>query len=813
MLSDLRDARRALLREPGFTTIAVLTLALAIGANVAVLGLVRAVVLEPLPYGDPGRLVAVWERRGGSRDASLPLSGHEYAALAADSAAFDGATLFHGGTATLTGAGEPEAVGVLRTAADYFRVHQLAPALGRVFADGEDRPPAHVAVLSDALWRRRFAADPRVIGQSFLLDEQPYVVIGVMPPLPRSLAPDVWLPLDLRAQLQAVGRHSLSVVARLAPGITMDRARAHVNAIAMRLEADAPGANTGHRFELLPIREQIAGDVRAALLALLAAVGCVMLIATANVAGLLLTRGAKRQHEIAVRLALGAGRFRVARQLLLESLVIAGLGGAAGVLLAAWILDLVPTLTAVRIPLAENARLDWIVAGGAAVLSILTGAGAGLAPAMRGSRTDAGWLRDGSRLSASPSRQRGRMVLVSVQVALTLVLLVGAGLLINSFVRLTSVRPGFEPHGVLVFGVDLASSRYADAEQRRAFFDRLLAGVRSIPAVEAAGAVSQLPLGGADNWMPFSLEGRPAAAPGQEPNAAFRVATPEYFKALRIPLRRGRLFTEADGRLALPLVRWFEQQPHPAAIDRPQPPPVAVVSEAAVQQFWPGEDPIGRRIRVLFSSPVTIVGVVGDIRHNSLALPAYPHVYLAHNQEPWGSLSVVVRAAGDQQPLESALREQVRALDPTLPFALRHMEDVLGDSVGRPRFYALFTGLFGAVALALSVIGIFGLVSYAAAQRRRELGVRLALGARPREIVGLVVGQGMRPIAVGIAVGAAAALALTRFMQSMLFAVDAADPLTFAAVALLLAVSALAACWIPARRAAAVDPMTVLRAE
>jgi len=813
MFTDLRDAFRGLLRAPGFAAVSVLTLAVGIGANLAVFGLVRAVVFAPLPYGEPERLVAIWERRDTSRDANLPLSGHEYAALVEGAPAFDGIALTRPDAASLSGAGEPEMVSVHRASANYFRVFRIAPAIGRTFAEREDAPPARVAVLSDALWRRRFDADPRVLGRPMLLDGEPFVVIGVMGPLPSSIAPDVWLPLDLPEELRAVGRHSLGVTARLAPGVVLEQARADVNVVAARLEADLPSTNTAHRFELLPIREQIAAEVRPALLALLAAMGCVLLIAAANVAGLLLTRGARRQHEIAVRIALGARRWRVVRHLLLEGLLIAGLGGAVGLLLAAWILDLVPSLSAVRIPLAETARIDWTVLAGAAVISLLAGSAAAIAPAIRGSRAGAGWLREGTRASAAPERHRARAVLVSVQVALTLVLLVGAGLLVNSFVRLTSVRPGFDPAGVVVFGVDLNASRYADASGRRAFVDRLLASVRTLPGVEAAGAVSQLPLGGADNWMPFSIEGRPAPAPGREPYAAFRVATPEYFEALRIPLRGGRLISESDGRVALPLIRWFEQQPLPAGSERPQPPPVAIVSEAAARQFWPGEDPIGRRIRVMFSPPVTIVGIVGDIRHNSLAQPVSPHVYLAHNQEPWNSLSVVVRAAGAGTTLAGPIREQLRALDPALPFTLRRMEDVLGRSVGRPRFYMLFTGAFGAVALALSVLGIFGLVSYAASQRMRELGVRIALGAQPREIVALVVGQGLRPVAAGVAAGAVGAFAASRYLESMLFGVSATDPLTFAAVALLLAGAAVAACWLPARRAAAVDPLTVLRSE
>jgi putative ABC transport system permease protein len=385
--------------------------------------------------------------------------------------------------------------------------------------------------------------------------------------------------------------------------------------------------------------------------------------------------------------------------------------------------------------------------------------------------------------------------------------------MINSFVRLIAVDPGFRTAGVLVVPLDLPVPRYPQPHQRRDFYDRVIGNIASIPGVEAVGAVSHLPLGGADNWMPFRVIGRPDPPAGQEPYAPFRVATPEYFETLQIPLRQGRFFDDRDARQSMPIIRWYPQQPNPPGFDQPQAAPVAVISEAAARQFWPGADPVGQRIRVLFSAEVTIVGVVGDVRHNGLNLPAYPHIYLPHNQEPWNSVSVVVRSALPASRLTPSIRERIRQADPALPVAVKTMDDVLSASVGQPRLYAVITGLFGMVALLLAVVGIFGVVSYVAAQRTREIGVRLALGAQRREILALVVGQGMRPIGLGMIAGIATAIGMTRFMTKLLFHVAPLDVTTFVVVTLLLSGVALVACWIPAQRATRVDPVASLRAE
>jgi predicted permease len=481
--------------------------------------------------------------------------------------------------------------------------------------------------------------------------------------------------------------------------------------------------------------------------------------------------------------------------------------------MSAWILDLVPRIPAVRIPLLETARLNWFGLASGATISLCAGLIAGIVPAMRSSHVPPGWLREGSRMSDERGRQRLRAALVAVEVALTLVLLVGAGLLISSFMRLVAVNPGFEADNMLVVPVDLPVTRYPEAHERRAFYDRVIASVEGLAGVESAGAVSHLPLGGADNWMPFAVAGRPAAAAGQELYAPFRVATAHYFSALRIPLKRGRFFSVGDARESIPVIRWFPQQPQPSGFDKPQAAPVAIVSEAAARQFFGGEDPLGKRIRVLFSPDITIVGVVGDIRHNGLNLPTFPHMYLSHAQEPWNSMSLVVKTSGDPAHFAAAVRGQIRAADSALPANITTMNDVRAASTGRPRLYALMTGIFGSVALGLAVVGIFGVVSYLAVQRTQEIGLRMALGAQRSEILGLVVRQGMRPILVGMGAGILGAAALTRFIGTLLYGVTPLDPLTFATVFVLLGAVGLIACWIPARRATRVDPLTALRAE
>ena len=813
-MAILRYSTRTLLKSRGFTAVAVATLALGIGANTAVFSLLRAVFLAPLPVADADRVVAVVERRPTSGDADIPVSGHEYAAWKAENQSLSDIALFRADLTNLTGAGEPRKLQVLRTSANFLPLLGISAVHGRVFAPGEDRAGFdRVVVLSDDLWRRQFAGDPAVIGQKIFLNDQAHEVIGILAPLPKALSEDAWVPLDVPEQIRTVGRHNMNAIARLRPGVEMAHAAADLAAISARLAQQNPRDNTGHDVGLLGLRDAMVGEVRPAMLTLVAAAGFVLLIACANVMNLLLTRGASRQKELAVRAALGATRGRLVRELLVESLLVAAAGGAAGLLLAAWIVDAVPALPAVQIPLLETARVDWQALVAATVMAGLAGLGAGIAPALRGARQHPGWLREGNRSSDDPGRRRLRTVLVAAETGMALVLLAGAGLMINSFFRLISTDAGFTTERVLVVPVDLPAARYPKPHQQRELFDRLQARFAATPGVEAVGAVSHLPLGGSDNWSAFTVVGRPAPAPGQELNAPVRTASPDYFRVLGIPLIRGRFFTDSDARVSVPLIRWYPQQPNPDRFDQPQSPPVAIISEAAAQRHFPGEDPIGKRIRVMFSPEVTIVGIVGNIKHNALNLPAYPHIYLPQSQEVWNWTSFVVKTNGSLAALAPVLRAQVAAVDPQLPVSVRAMEEVRADSVGQPRLYALLVGCFALVALGLAVVGIFGVVSHMVVQRTREIGVRVALGAEQREILRLVVGQGMQPVAVGLAVGIAAALMLTRSLKELLFEVEPTDPLTLTVVVALLGTVGLIACWIPARRAAALDPIAALRAE
>jgi len=815
MLHDIRYAARTLTRTPGFTAVAILSMALGIGGTSAVFCLFRAVLLNPLPFPEADRLVTITEGRASGATAGFPISGHEYGAWKSESQVFERIAMYRGERLNLTGGGEPETIGVLEVSADFFPALGLRPALGRAFVEGEDKAGSNnVVVLSDALWRRRFAADERIIDKTITLNDRKFTVVGVMPPLPRALSLDVWVPIDVLDQLRSIGRHNLNVMARLAPGVSLTRAQSDVTVVADRLAQTMPAANTGHSVHIMSLRESLVGEFRTAMVVLFAAVGFVLLIACANLANLLLSRGAGRLKELALRSALGARQPRLIRALLVESVMLAAAGGLIGVLLAAWIVDLVPAMTAVEIPLMEMARVDAQTLAVTAIIALFAGVLSGLAPALRYTSSTTGRsLIDGSRLtSATPERRHIRSLLVASEMAWTLMLMVGAGLMLNSFVRLVGVQPGFRTNDVLVLPVELPALRYREASTRRQFQDQLLERLHGVPGVTSVGATSHLPLSGSDNWMRFDIVGRPAPPPGQGPTAAFRTVTSDYFRTLDIPLQRGRFFSDADARLALPLIRWYAQQPRPEGFDRPQAMPVALVSEAAARQFWPGEDPIGRRLRVLLSPEITIVGVVGDVRHLALNAPALPHVYLAANQEPWSSLSFVVRTSGPAVDM-ATLREQVRAIDPALPASVRPMDEVRLGSVSRERFYVVLIGVFGAVALGLAIIGILGVVSHAARQRTLEIGVRLALGANRGEITRLIVGQGMRPIALGVLVGAGGAIALSGFMQKLLYGVEPTDPVTFVAVTILLVGVALLACWIPAARAARLDPMVALRSE
>jgi putative ABC transport system permease protein len=813
VLQDLRYGARMLMKKPGFTLIAVITLSLGIGANTAIFSVVNTVLLRPLPFNDPDRLVMVWERRASSGDANVPISGHEFMAWREQSRAFERMALIRGDGFTLTGDGEPEAINAERVSAEFFSVLGVTPVLGRDFAPSEDQAGRNnIVVLNQKLWQRRFGSNPEVLGKTITLSDRPFTVVGVMPAVyPKS--PDLWLPIDLADEAQRVGRHGSLVIGRLKPGVGVEQAQAEMSQVAQRLEQQYPNSNVGHGAFVIPLHEQIVGKVRRALWVLFGAVGFVLLIACANVANLLLARAAGRQKEIAIRSALGAGRGRLIRQLLTESLLLAGLGGGAGLLLALWITDLFAKIKAVDIPRLEQVNIDGRVLAVTIGFALLTGVITGLAPAWRSSRPDVSqWLNDGSRTSAGLGRRRTGSLLVVLEVALALVLLIGGGLMLKSFLRLINVDPGFDPHNVLTIDIGLPGPRYREPRRQMMFYEQLIEGIKSLPGVEAVGATSETPLTPGDYWVPFHIEGRPAPPPGQELNAAARSVSSDYFRAMKIPLRKGRFFSDADERIALPVIRWFEQQPLPPRFNEPQPAPVIIINETMARTFWPNEDPIGKRIRIIASPWLTVVGVVGDIRHGLTAKPN-PEMFMSHLQEPSGSLAVVARTSGDPLSLAAAVREQVKALDKDQPLTITTMERLFSDSVAGQRFNALLLGVFGALALGLAMVGVFGVINYSVAQRTHEIGVRIALGAQTRDIFKLVVGQGMTLALAGVGVGLAGAFALTRFITKLLYEVSPTDLATFTVVALLLAGVALVACWIPARRAAKVDPMVALRCE
>ena len=818
-LQDLRYGWRTLAKSPGFTVVAVLTLALGIGANSSIFSLINAVLLRPLPFNQPDRLVMVWERRASSNDSNLPISGHEFVAWRAQARSFEKMAILSADGFNLTGAGDPMFIAALRVSSEFFPVLDVAPVLGRTFAPEEDQGRGDpIVVLNAGLWKRRFGSDPDIVGKTVTLSDQKYTVIGVMQR--RCVGawlnadPDVWLPINLPDEAQRVGKHDNNVIARLKPNVTLEQAQADLAQLAEQLEHQYPNNNVGHRVKVDSLHEDTVGAVRPALAVLFGAVGFVLLIACANVANLLLTRAAARQKEIAIRTALGARRVRLIRQLLTESCLLAAMGGGVGLLVALWIVDLLPKIKVVSIPRMEQVHVDGPVLAVTIGVSLLTGIITGLAPALRSSRQNLiQSMNEGTRTSAGAGRRRIGILLVVVEVALALVLLVGGGLMVNSFVRLLSVDPGFNPHNVLRLDLSLPGPRYQKPQQQIRFYEELIGRIKTLTGVEVVGATTQTPLSPGDNWSFFFVEGRPAPAPGQESSAAMRTVSSDYFRAMRVPLRKGRYFTEADARIALPVMRWYEQQPYPEHYNESQPPPAIIINETMARMFFLGEDPLGQRIRIVASPWLTIVGVVGDIRHTGLSTRPNPEMYLSDLQEPSGSLAVMVRTSGDPLSLAAAVREQVMAVDKDQPLAITTMDQIFSDSVGGQRFNMLLLSIFGALALGLAVVGVFGVINYSVAQRTQEIGIRIALGAQRRDIFRLVVGQGVVLAVLGVGIGLVGAFALTRLISGLLFGVSPTDPVTFLVVSVLLTSVALLASYFPARRAMKVDPMVALRCE
>jgi putative ABC transport system permease protein len=803
---DLRYGLRMLRTRPGFTLVAALTLALGIGANTAIFSVVNAVVLRPLPYPDPERLVMLWGTNARDGNQQQPASYAEFndwknqarsfSALAGASPAW---------TFTLTGGGEPEQIQGLYVSANLFPMLGVTPARGRAFLPEEDRtggPP--VVIVSQGLWQRRFGGDPNVIGKTLTLGGNSLTIVGIMPSGFQFLEPEaeVWVPL---AQNQFANNarvvRLLSVIGRLKDDVKPEQASAELATIARQLETQYPNTNTGVGLRLVALHEQVTGKVRPALLLLFGAVGLVLLIACANVANLMLVRSAARRKEIAVRAALGAGRLRLIRQLLTESIALSVLGGAGGVLLAAWGVDLLLAMSPIQLPRYHKIGIDAAVLGFTLAATVVTGIVFGLAPAWQAAQLDLhAALKEGGRgAMADAGQRRLSNLLVIAETAMALVLLISAGLLLRSFVRLLEVDPGFATENVLTMQVGLPNATYSQPGQRIAFYQQLEERLKALPEVQAVGLVTRLPLLAALNNVTsfLTIEGRPVPA-GQRPEIDFRRASTGYFQAMGIPLLSGRLVREEDVTKNTGAV---------------------LINEAMAKRFWPGEDPIGKRISTATGTGQntrwqTIVGVVGNVRHLGLDIEPRPEIYYHTNTLPPFGPVLVIRTTSDPKNLIAAARTKVRELDRDLPISnINTMEQLVAQSVAQRRFGMLLLGIFAALALALAGIGIYGVMSYTVAERTPEIGIRMALGASRRDVLRMVIGQGMALSVAGIALGLAAAVALTRLMASWLFGVSATDPLTFATIALLLAAVALAACYLPARRATRVDPMVALRDE
>jgi putative ABC transport system permease protein len=812
LFADARYALRMLRENPGFTTVAVVTLALGIGANTAIFSLVYAVLLRPLPFAAPDQLVSVVSMRRGDvpDNASYP----DFGDWRAQNHVFSEMAAYDTDNFSLTGQGEALHIQGAVVSADLFSLLGVRPALGRAFLPDEDKLPAangaFAIILSHRLWREHFHADPGILGRTIEIDNRDFSVVGVAPAgfqFPIQGEPvDFWMTMAINfvtvpGQLSDVeqrGAHFLDVIARLKPRVSRAEAQAEMSTIVSRLNKQYAG-NAPRGVEVVPEIDRVAGPACAALLILLAAVGCVLLIACANVANLMLARGASRQKEMAVRAALGAGRGRLIRQVLTESVLLALLGGVLGAALGLWGISGLIGLLPVEIPRLAGTRIDSAVLLFTTLVSMLTGILFGLAPALQASRLDfVESLKEVARgLSKGLHHGRARGLLVVADVAVAAVLLVGAGLLINSLLRLQRVDPGFSPQRVLTFKVDLPYVRYSGLRQTQ-FFERAIERLGRLPGVLSVSAVLPLPLDGDEVATFVTIEGQPVPE-ANPPRAGYSWAEPGYFHTIGIPLIKGRDFTTADDLNTTPVV---------------------IINQTFARQFFSRQDPLGKRIKPGISngykaSPMReVVGVVGDVRQYGLASAPGPEVYVPLAQSPMGSVNLVVHTAVDPLGLVGAVRQELGELDKNLPFyRVKTFDQYLGEGFAQPRFLTLLLGLFAALALALAAVGLYGLVSYFTSQRTHEIGIRMALGAEKRDVLRLVVGQGFKLTILGVVAGIAGSLALTRFMSSLLYGVRPTDPVTFIAVTLILAGVALLAAYIPARRATRVDPMVALRYE
>jgi len=800
---DLRYGARLLQRAPGFGVLAMAALALGMGATTAIFSVVYAVLLRPLPFRAPERLLVIWEKNPAQNRYKMFVAPVTFLEWRKQSREMESMAAFQDIRTTLTGGPnghiDPEELRCQRVTADFFPLLGVQPVAGRAFRAEEDQPGhTSVVLLSHSLWQRRFSGDPAIPGKAIRLRDQTYTVVGVLPPgfslMTRDV--DLWTPLGLSPNDRSARSRLLNVIGRLRAGVPQDRARAEMETIGSRLELAYPALNQGWRPSLFGLESELVGNVRQALWVLLGAVGFLLLMACGNMANLLLARGANRRKEIAVRMAMGAGRGRIVTQLLTESLILAGGGGLLGLLLAAAGVGLLTRLGQASIPRLIEARVDANLFLFALSISLATGILFGIAPAWlsSGANCNEALTEGGRGGTAGRSGRILRNSLVVVEVALAVLVLIGAGLLVRSFVRLRSVDPGFQPSGLLTMRVPLGGGRNSTPDTRVAFFRQVLDRLAALPGVQSVGGVNGLPLTGLGIGSYFAVDGRPAPAPEQRPMSLLRSATPAYFRTMGIPLVAGRFFTDADTKSAAPVI---------------------LVNQTLARRFWPQGNPLGARLVVdTDSRTAEVVGVVGDVKPDRVEGEGWPTIYDPFPQVPVPTLTLVVRTSRPPLSLASAVEREVHQLDPDQAVAnVQPMDTVVEDAFAGARFNTLLLGVFAAIAFTLAAVGIYGVVSYDVNRRTHELGIRLALGAQPGDVLRLVVGQGARLAAVGIGAGLAAALALTRLMSTMLYGVQPTDFYTFAGISVLLGAVALAASYLPSRRALALDPVTALRHE
>lgn len=801
-LHDLKYGLRVMVKRPGFTSAAVLALALGISVNTVIFGIVNGVLLRPLPYRESSRLMSLAQINPTESAETFPVSNPNFVDWKQQSQVFEQMAAYRSGSSAsynLSGAGaEPERIHGAMVSPNLFPTLGISPVLGSLFQ--EDASQDRNVMLSHGLWQRRFSGDPNIVGKTITLNGHGYAVAGVMPPsfeFPvRTEKVELWVPLVFRAEDLAEdmrGLHRLAVIGRLKPGATQEQAQAEMSTISRRLAAQYPDANANITATVIPILDEVVGNVRSALFILLAAVGCVLLIACANVANLLLARATTRQKEMAIRVALGARRFRIVRQLLTESVLLALAGGVLGLLLAVVANYVLFYINPSNLPRLQEIGIDLRVLGFTFLISLLTGLLFGIAPALQATKTDLNdtLKEETGKASAGIHKSRIRNLLVVSEVALALLLLISAGLLIKSFLNLQRIDPGFNPDNVLTVRIPLLASKYSEPSQARAFYQQLLDRIKGLPGVAHAGVTTSIPLTGWNSIFGFEIPGRPVPPPGQTLEAEFIAISPDYMPAMGIRLLRGRFLSESDSDTSSNVI---------------------VINETMARRHWPNEEAVGKQIK---DGPDLreIVGVISDVKQDGLNIPSREQIYVSIYQvSSPASKILVVRSGSDPKNLIGAVRKEVLAMDHDQPITnIRTMEEVFGESISKPRLYMILLSVFAGVALVLAVIGIYSVLAYSVTQRTQEIGIRMALGAQPRDVLRLVVGQGMLLAFIGIVIGLVAAFFLSRAMAFMIEGINSRDLTIFAGTPVILAFVSLLACFIPARRAARLSPIIALR--